>query len=93
VWGGVGGWWNISGDLGGLGDGARTVSDGQSGWGGHSDGLVLVNEGGWLWAVSGELGDNIGDGSLVSVSYVRVSSQSGTSKSQSSDDRELHFCC
>lgn len=71
-----------------LGDGARAVSDGQSGGLGDGVGLVAVGDGGGLRAVGGVLSHDLGGVRDVSSGVVSHGAGGG---SEDDGSGELHF--
>jgi len=49
----------------GLGASAWAVADGQSGSLSHSVGNIVLDNGGWVWAVGGILSNNLGGGIFI----------------------------
>lgn len=76
----------------GVGEGtsAWAVGDGQSGSLSHGVGVVVLHDGGWVWAVGGILGDDLSGGPLGLVT-VAVSRDGSDGESSSEDGRGTHF--
>jgi len=75
----------------GHGAGAWAVGDGQGGRLSDRVGLVVLNNGCWVWAVGGVLGNNLSGGELIGTVAVVGGIDGGDGESSDEDGGGTHF--